>query len=104
MRTLEDIVSPATAYVNGEKVTGSLKPSAINTDVGSLYVGVDDNNKLYFRLPNGSSFGGKRRVVDVDQNITLRHPLANFGDATAADVVAGKTFTSATGLKGNRNP
>ena len=97
--TAEDIVSPATAYVNGEKVTGSLKPSAINTDVGSLYVGVDDNNKLYFRLPNGSSFGGKRRVVDVDQNITLRHPLANFGDATAADVVAGKTFTSAAGLK-----
>ena len=99
MRTLEDIVSPATAYVNGEKVTGSLKPSAINIDVGSLYVGVDDNNKLYFRLPNLSSSYGKRRVVDVDQNITLRHPLANFGDATAADVVAGKTFTSAAGLK-----
>lgn len=97
--TAEDIVSPATAYVNGEKVTGSLKPSAINTDVGSLYVGVDDNNKLYFRLPNLSSSYGKRRVVDVDQNITLRHPLANFGDATAADVVAGKTFTSAAGLK-----
>ena len=97
--TAEDIVSPATAYVNGEKVTGSLKPSAINTDVGSLYVGVDDNNKLYFQLPNLSSSYGKRRVVDVDQNITLRHPLANFGDATAADVVAGKTFTSAAGLK-----
>ena len=64
--TAEDIVSPATAYVNGEKVTGSLKPSAINTDVGSLYVGVDDNNKLYFQLPNLSSSYGKRRVVDVD--------------------------------------
>ena len=97
--TAEDIVSPATAYVNSEKVTGSLKPSAIDTDVGSLYVGVDDNNKLYFRLTNPSSSYGKRRVVDVDQNITLRHPLANFGDATAADVVAGKTFTSAAGLK-----
>lgn len=95
--TADDIVSPATAYVNGEKVTGSLKSSAINTDV--VYVGVDDNNKLYFRLPNPSSSHGKRRVVDVNQNITLRHPLANFGDATAADVVAGKTFTSAAGLK-----
>lgn len=97
--TAEDIVSPATAYVNSEKVTGSLKPSAIDTDVGSLYVGVDDNNKLYFRLTNPSSSYGKRMVVDVDQNITLRHTLANFGDATAADVVAGKTFTSAAGLK-----
>lgn len=97
--TAEDIVSPATAYVNGEKITGSLKPSSIDTDVGSFYVGVDDNNKLYFRLPNSSSYDGKRRVVDADQSITLRHTLANFGDATAADVASGKTFTSSAGLK-----
>lgn len=34
-----------------------------------------------------------------DTEIRLRSETSNFGDATAEDVVAGKTFTSAAGLK-----
>ena len=97
--TADDIVSPATAYVDGAKITGSLTASAINTEVGSFYVGVDSNDNLYFKLPNTSDSGGKRRVVDVNQSIILKNPISNFGDAAAEDVVAGKTFTSAAGLK-----
>ena len=92
--TPEDIVSPATAYVNGEKITGSLVPSAIDTTVGTLYVDVDNDGYLWFKTPNYN-----RQVVDKGQSITLRHPVANLGDATAADVAKGKTFTSAAGLK-----
>lgn len=96
--TAEDIISPATAYVGGEKITGSLVPAAIDTTVGAYYVGVDDDNNLYFTLANLSSAGGKRRVVNAGQSITLRYPAGNLGDATAADVAKGKTFTSSAGL------
>ena len=94
----EDIVSPKTAYVNGEKVTGSLAAKAIDTTVGSLYVGMDSDNKVYFKLLNSGNYG-KRRLVDKGQEIILRYPAKNLGDATAEDVAAGKTFTSSAGLK-----
>ena len=94
----EDIVSPKTAYVNGEKVTGSLAAKAIDTTVGSLYVGMDSDNKVYFKLLNSGNYG-KRRLVDKGQEIILRYPAENLGDATAEDVAAGKTFTSSAGLK-----
>ena len=94
----EDIVSPKTAYVNGEKVTGSLAAEAIDMTVGSFYVGMDSGNNVYFKLFNSGDYG-KRRLVDKGQNIILRSPAENLGDATAEDVAAGKTFTSSAGLK-----
>lgn len=97
--TAEDIISPATAYVNGEKLTGSLVPAAINTTVGSAYVEIDSENNLSFKLQNSAGYGGKRMVVNAGQSITLKYPAAYLGDATAADVATGKTFTSAAGLE-----
>ena len=96
--TADDIVSPKTAYVNGEKVEGTLVAKAINTTVGSGYVTVDSQNKLNFSLGNASPYG-KRRLIDKGQEITLKYSLENLGDATAEDVAAGKTFTSVAGLK-----
>ena len=96
--TADDIVSPKTAYVNGEKVEGTLVAKAINTTVGSVYVTVDSENKLNFSLGNTSPYG-KRRLIDKGQEITLKYSLENLGDATAEDVAAGKTFTSSSGLK-----
>lgn len=85
--------------MDGVKITGSLKAAEIDTTVGTSYVSVDSDSNRSFQLPNSSELGGKRRVVDVGQKITLRHPISNFGDAAAEDVAAGKTFTSAAGLK-----
>ena len=96
--TASDIVSPKTAYINGEKVEGTLVAADIDVTVGDFLVGVDTNNKLYFRLGNVAVFQ-KRYLVDTTNEVTLRYGLNNLGDATAADVVAGKTFTSASGLK-----
>ena len=92
--TEADIVSPATAYVDGEKVTGSLVPASIDLNVGTFYVDADSNKNLRFKTV---VYG--RKVVDDGQSITLKYPISNLGDATAADVAAGKTFTSAAGLK-----
>ena len=96
--TASDIVSPKTAYINGEKVEGTLVAADIDVTVGDFLVGVDTNNKLYFRLGNVTVFQ-KRYLVDTTNEVILRYGLNNLGDATAADVVAGKTFTSASGLK-----
>lgn len=103
--TADDIVSPKTAYVNGEKVEGTLVAKAINTAVGSAYVTVDSQNRLNFSLGNASPYGN-RRLIDKGQEITLKYSLENLGDATAEDVAAGKTFTSVNGLKitGTANP
>lgn len=96
--TAEDIVSPKTAYVNGEKVEGTLVAKSINTTVGSAYVTVDSKNKLNFSLGNAGPYGN-RHLIDKGQEITLKYSLENLGDATVEDVAAGKTFTSVNGLK-----
>ena len=96
--TADDIVSPKTAYVNGEKVKGTLVAKSINHTVGSFYVTVDSENKLNFSMGNASSYG-KRLLINKGQEITLKCKLENLGDATAEDVAKGKTFTSVAGLK-----
>lgn len=96
--TENDIVSPETAYVNGQKVTGSLVPSEINSVVGSSTFGEDEEGNIYLKLINTLSFG-KRYLVDKGQNITLKLPLKNLGDAVPSDVMSGKVFTAANGVK-----
>lgn len=41
----------------------------------------------------------QRMSIDPDTRITMRTALSNLGDAAAADVASGKTFTSAAGVK-----
>lgn len=94
--TAYDMGADKTAYVNGEKVTGvavirdsgqwgwnGVTPQIMNNGQLGLVQAVPEEGRLY---KNGSS-------------VFLASPLSNFGDATAADVAAGKTFTSAAGLK-----
>jgi hypothetical protein len=95
--TAEDIVSPQTAYVGGEKITGSLVAKEIDTVVGTQNIGLDSNRNIYFRIPNPEA-NRKRMLVDAGQSITLKQPASSFGNATASDVAAGKTFTSTSGL------
>ena len=94
----EDIVSPKTAYVKGEKITGSLVSGSIDKTIGSLFVTADDT-KLSFEYRSNIEGDGTRYLVDKNQSVTLRANLSNFGTATAEDVVSGKTFTSTAGLK-----
>ena len=91
--TASDIANGVTAYVNGEKVTGNvatfkLDPCHIADSIrqSDPYIVMTKSNN-----PNQLYRAGTGISVITDKS--------NFGDATAADVANGKTFTSSAGLK-----
>lgn len=108
-----DIANGKTAYVNGEKVTGTLRSasrvayapsgsssgdavvSLITTTptVGSAY------KKILIKAPSLTAPSTKSIVDPSNTEIFVEAAVADFGNATAADVADGKTFTSAAGLK-----
>ena len=122
-----DIMNGKTAYVNGQKVTGShVCPDVLDTSDATATPEQVAEGVTYYA--QGEKKTGSAKVVDTARNefgtlssgdgrITLgtdfseptlfpagskhnvRANLSNFGDATAADVASGKTFTSASGLK-----
>lgn len=92
--TAGDIVSPKTAYGASGKVNGTManyKSGTFILDNTRVSVG---GSKLYIK-------GDPPRAMAIDMNTTVQAStaLSNLGNATAADVAKGKTFTSATGLK-----
>ena len=91
--TASDIASGATAYVNGAKVTGNV---AVTTNGVKYMASSIEKNVSYLDTKYAIRAD---RLFRNGSTITLRSSLSNFGDATAADVASGKTFTSSAGLK-----
>ena len=118
--TRDDIRIGKTAYINGVKVNGNLSEqtllaytekygeSNIDMSQGKSGVWVDDHSVDYYVIditaPNTRSTSDGIYSPDTKLRVT---PLASaFGNATAADVAEGKTFTSEAGLlvKGTYEP
>ena len=105
--TASDIRKSKTAYVNGSKVTGTMpelkdyyKPSneTIGITTRTSYVdssgashSVSSTKYLYIRM-------GSAGYVTSSSNDVLV-PASKLGDATASNVLKGKTFTSINGVK-----
>ena len=95
--TADRMLEGDTAYVNGEKVTGTMGyfPSGIASGVivnaDSVLLQSDRIRMIYAPASN--------MALLVGASICLQTDPSGFGDATAEDVAAGKTFTSAAGLK-----
>lgn len=88
-----DIVSGKTAYVNGEKITGTVKEATGTTILSNTTVPrVSSSNTEH--TYNFSEDKLQRK----NSKITIKTPLSKYGDATAEDVVSGKTFTSVEGV------
>ena len=93
--TAADMADGKTAYVNGEKVTGTVA----TVEQGTAEYIADDMPTLMSSLVTlGASFS-EPKLFRAGSYIRMQAPPASFGDATAADVAAGKYFTSAAGVK-----
>lgn len=92
----DDIVDGATAYVNGEKVTGNLRVAH-----GGIHAEVTAEAKQggmpYVQMQYTFS---EPRVIKPEYcgSVSLMAPFTDFGDANPEDVSKGKTFTSASGF------
>ncbi len=110
--TRNDIRIGKTAYINGVKVNGNLNEdtllaydekygeSTIDVSQSKSGVWVDDHGVDYYVInitaPKMRATSDGIYTPDTKMRIT---PLASaFGNATAADVAKGKTFTSEAGL------
>ena len=94
--TENDIAEGATAYVNGKKVIGSVDNFKSGISSGGVTTTINRENTDSIIL-----YTSKNKDVLLRSGAKLQSSLkkTEFGDATAADVAAGKTFTSAAGLK-----
>lgn len=87
-----DIASGKTAYVNGEKVTGSLD------EVGQCFLTPYETSKVVNELCFYSS-AESDMILREGAIIETYAPISDFGDASASNVLTGKTFTSSAGYK-----
>ena len=97
--TASDIAKDKTAYVNGKKVTGNV--SVIKSEGGQTFSGPSitpsyESSTSEIKLQ--SSYIADT-LVRKGSKVGIVSKASSFGDAVAADVAAGKTFTSAAGLK-----
>lgn len=91
--TPNDIAEGKTAYVKNELVVGTLEEwSSIGTS--NTVPSYDETNAKIVLEANHSS----RVILKSGIKMSMKSDSSNFGDATAADVALGKTFTSAAGL------
>lgn len=101
--TASDIAKGKTAYVQGKKITGKLyeytkgkTKNYFTTGSENVTFERDSNRDLInITIP----WMGNDEIMRIDSYIKLGADATLFGDATAADVISGKTFTSKAGLK-----
>ena len=98
--TASDIAEGVTAYVNGEKITGTIKKASTVYNLGLPEVQAEKVNDTRIRLEMTTLSG----PVIVGRGVTVRvginsDEISNvLGDATPEDVASGKTFSAGGGF------
>ncbi len=110
-----DLAEGKTAYVNGEKITGTLAKTSAITNLLSLQSSASNDGTAKYIEKSGSGITGNPNTISISwkytsgdkilagtdsgSTITAKASATQFGDATVDDVISGKTFTSVNGLK-----
>lgn len=102
--TAGDIASGKMAYVGGEKVTGAVTTVEPGDSFHIFSIQTTTKNNVEPGTARGlAKVSILNSVADIlfrgDSTVSGEIPLSKFGDATTADVAAGKTFTSTAGVK-----
>ena len=101
--TAKDIAKGKTAYVQGQKITGKLYEYTKGKTKNYFTTGSEnvtferdsDRDLINIKIP----WFGNDEIMRIGSYMELGADATLFGDATAADVTSGKTFTSKAGLK-----
>lgn len=109
--TADDLAKGVTCHdKSGNPITGTLPTSG---DIAIANTGLEyveknitipgfGTSKLYYVDVSGTASAKNNRFIlnkDAKKPVTIPILATEFGDATAADVMSGKTFTSSKGLK-----
>lgn len=89
-----DIASGKTAYVNGTKITGNVAV----TSSGTKSMTASSTTKSGTNLAVVANYT-TNQLMRSGTSTTITTALTNLGNATASDVLKGKTFTSSAGVK-----
>lgn len=95
--TTYDIAKGVTAYVKGKKITGALErinSVEINDGVYAYYTQANKTFGIWATATNNT-----RRIITPNLQVIANFDGNEMGDATAEDVVKGKTFSSVNGMK-----
>lgn len=95
--TPQDMGKTATAYVKGVKITGTANVYTSMIAFPNRVPYIDSQTGALALLSTTTPAAGW--LFKSGAAVKLLSPLSNFGNATAADVRKGKTFTSTAGIK-----
>lgn len=101
--TETDLAEGKTAYVNGVKVTGSIPQESFSegpddTDI-TIHFTKDSLVPSLSTLELQRASAKEKRIIGDGAHYIMKVYANQLGNATAEDVVSGKTFTSVSGYK-----
>jgi hypothetical protein len=92
--TADDIAKDKTAYVNGEKITGTAYDHLVTRDVSPVNMTVLGKKSIGLR----ATTSGASHIAS-GTSVSLSMDADKWGTAAVTDVLKGKTFTSENGVK-----